>query len=136
GSTVNARFLSALASDFDFAAGNVDTGLIARKQPELTKAGKATARAAAIAALAASGAPATKDGDPWSDLIGYGHFGGLAKSVRLSAGEAQRLGRITPRAGGRFDAQIDGDSFVLSEADRAKAAVWKGHVTVFDETGS
>lgn len=136
GSTVNARFLSALASDGDFASGNVDTGLIARKQTELTRPGNATPRAAAIAALAAAGAPAMRDGDPWSELVGYGHFGGLSKSVALSAGETRRSGRLRPRADGRYEADIDGETFVLSEADRARAALWKGHVTVFDETGS
>ncbi|MCO6388598.1 acetyl/propionyl/methylcrotonyl-CoA carboxylase subunit alpha [Aliihoeflea sp. 40Bstr573] len=136
GSTVNARFLSALASDADFAAGNVDTGLIARKQPELTRPGKATPRAAAIAALAAAGAPGKRDGDPWSDLVGYGHFGGLAKSVELAAGAAGRSGRVQPRADGRYEVDIDGETFVLSDADRARAALWKGHVTVFDASGS
>jgi 3-methylcrotonyl-CoA carboxylase alpha subunit len=136
GSTVNARFLSALASDDDFRSGNLDTGLIARKQAELTRPGKATARAAAIAALAAAGAPAGRDGDPWSDLVGYGHFGGLSKTVRLETGEAARSARITARTDGRYEAEMDDERFVLTEADRGKAALWQGHVTVFDETGS
>ncbi|MHB2265866.1 acetyl/propionyl/methylcrotonyl-CoA carboxylase subunit alpha [Aliihoeflea sp. PC F10.4] len=136
GSIVNAQFLAALASDVDFAAGNVDTGLIGRKQAELTRPGKATARAAAIAALAAAGAPAKRDGDPWSELIGYGHFGGLAKSVRLEAGDTIRTANVTARPDGRFEADLEGERFVLSEADRAKAALWQGHVTVFDEAGS
>ena len=36
GSTVNTAFLAALARDRDFVAGDVDTGLIGRKQAELT----------------------------------------------------------------------------------------------------
>ncbi|TGP15911.1 3-methylcrotonyl-CoA carboxylase, partial [Mesorhizobium sp. M1D.F.Ca.ET.234.01.1.1] len=35
GSTVNTAFLAALAADADFAAGDVDTGLIGRHQDEL-----------------------------------------------------------------------------------------------------
>ncbi len=136
GSIVNARFLSALASDADFAAGNVDTGLIARKQAELTKSGSATARTAAIAALVAAGAPARPDGDPWSDLIGFGHFGAIAKAVGLKAADAQILARVTPDSGGRHAVEIDSESIVVSERDRSRAAVWSGHVTVFDEAGS
>ena len=136
GSIVNARFLAALAFDADFAAGNLDTGLIGRKQTELTRPDKASPRAAAIAALAAAGAPAKVSGDPWSELVGYGHFGGLAKSVRLQAGENTLCASVTARPEGRYETDIDGERFVLSESDRARAALWKGHVTVFDEAGS
>ena len=41
GSTTNLAFLAALAADPDFAAGDVDTGLIARKQDALTRDGRA-----------------------------------------------------------------------------------------------
>src|SRR5690606_9464082 len=42
GSVVNTAFLAALAADPDFAAGNVDTGMIGRRQAEMTAAPPAT----------------------------------------------------------------------------------------------
>src|SRR5690606_20401072 len=54
GSVVNTAFLAALICDEDFAAGNVDTGLIERKQAELTTATVPTARELAAAAVTAA----------------------------------------------------------------------------------
>src|SRR5690606_10347278 len=51
GSVVNTQFLAALASDEDFAAGNVETGLIARKQSQLTRQQEPTAAMVATAVL-------------------------------------------------------------------------------------
>ena len=56
GSTVNIAFLSALATDADFAAGDVDTGLIGRHQDTLTAVPTPSSETIAAAAFAASGA--------------------------------------------------------------------------------
>ncbi|TGV87165.1 3-methylcrotonyl-CoA carboxylase, partial [Mesorhizobium sp. M2D.F.Ca.ET.145.01.1.1] len=67
GSTVNAAFLAALAADPDFAAGDVDTGLIGRHQEMLTAVAPPTGEVISAAALAASGAGALpSSADPWS----------------------------------------------------------------------
>ncbi len=67
GSVTNATFLAMLARDPDFGAGDVDTGLIARKQDALILKATPTAEDVARAALAASGADeASPSGDPWS----------------------------------------------------------------------
>ncbi|HHL22037.1 MAG TPA: biotin/lipoyl-binding protein, partial [Aliiroseovarius sp.] len=55
GLTTNLGFLAALARQSDFAAGRVDTGLIARHQDALTGAPQPTPADLAMAALAASG---------------------------------------------------------------------------------
>ncbi|OWK22275.1 hypothetical protein AJ88_07955 [Mesorhizobium amorphae CCBAU 01583] len=71
GSTVNAAFLAALATDADFAAGDVDTGLIGRHQEALTVVPPPRGETVAAAALAASGAGAqVPSDDPWSSLAG------------------------------------------------------------------
>ncbi|RUZ43739.1 biotin carboxylase N-terminal domain-containing protein, partial [Mesorhizobium sp. M7A.F.Ca.US.003.02.1.1] len=75
GSTVNTAFLAALAADPDFAAGDVDTSLIARHQTALTEIAPPTGETIAAAAVAASGAGASPSpNDPWSSLAGYAHF--------------------------------------------------------------
>ena len=51
GSTVNTAFLAALAADPDFAAGDVDTGLIARHQPALPEVAPPSGETVAAAAL-------------------------------------------------------------------------------------
>ena len=55
GSVTNIAFLAALARDPDFAAGDVDTGLIARKQESLSATQAPSPEVVAAAILAASG---------------------------------------------------------------------------------
>src|SRR5690606_862584 len=79
GTVVNLAFLAALARDDDFAAGRVDTGLIARRQAGLTAATAPAPRIVAQAALTAAGLATQKaSADPWDTLRGYGHFSSLA----------------------------------------------------------
>jgi 3-methylcrotonyl-CoA carboxylase alpha subunit len=59
GLTTNLGFLAALTRHLGFAAGEVDTGLIARDLDALTKAEEAPARVAAMAALTALGLDAS-----------------------------------------------------------------------------
>ena len=139
GSTTNATFLAALARDPDFASGDVDTGLIGRKQEALTiRATAPSSRSVALAALAATGASGP-DGsnDPWSDLAGYAHFNPTARRVALSQGGTTIVAHVTARADGRFDVRPEGgDAFVLSPdagADGgATVTLWPGHATVFE----
>jgi 3-methylcrotonyl-CoA carboxylase alpha subunit len=122
GSTVNTAFLAALAADSDFAAGDVDTGLIDRKQEALTRVAPPSADIIASAMQAAAGTdslPASDD--PWSTLAGYAHFHPVAKTIHLTFGEEEIAARVSTRAR-------------VGTAHRI--ARWPGHVTVFDGTTS
>jgi 3-methylcrotonyl-CoA carboxylase alpha subunit len=122
GSTVNTAFLAALAADSDFAAGDVDTGLIDRKQEALTRVAPPSADIIASAMQAAAGTdslPASDD--PWFTLAGYAHFHPVAKTIHLTFGEEEIAARVSTRAR-------------VGTAHRI--ARWPGHVTVFDGTTS
>ncbi|MCV3210413.1 acetyl/propionyl/methylcrotonyl-CoA carboxylase subunit alpha [Mesorhizobium sp. YC-39] len=135
GSTVNTAFLAALAADADFAAGDVDTGLIDRHQQALTSVPPPSGETIAAAALAASGSAAqVPSDDPWSALAGYAHFHTVARRTRLRYGEDDILARVSVRPDGRFQVALDppydgANSYDLSASPRL--ALWPGHVTVF-----
>ena len=111
GSVTNAAFLAALARDTDFAAGEVDTGLIARKQEALTALPAPSAEIIAAAALAASGIgeQAVSD-DPWSSLAGYAHFHPVERRTSLKFGEAEITARISVGKDGRVGVSFDSPS--------------------------
>ena len=136
GSTVNTAFLAALAADPDFAAGDVDTGLIARHQPALTEVAPPSGETIAAAALAASGAGALPlSSEPWSSLAGYAHFHGVARRTRLKFGEEDIVARVSVRPDGRFQVALDAPYDSTNSHDlRAvpRLALWPGHVTVFE----
>ncbi|MGB6118613.1 MAG: acetyl/propionyl/methylcrotonyl-CoA carboxylase subunit alpha [Mesorhizobium sp.] len=130
GSITNTAFLAALAADPDFASGDVDTGLIARHQDELTVLPAATTRTAAQAALAASAAQFSPGAaDPWAAIAGYAHFHPVARRVVLEKGEEQVEARVWAR-GQNLVVAIDGGE--VATGHTADVAVWPGHVTVFD----
>ncbi len=130
GSTVNTAFLAALASDPDFAAGDVDTGLIGRRQAELTRLPEPSPGAAAAAALAASGAVASAPStDPWDAMAGYSHWTPIRRKVALAHGDAAIEAAV--------EARRDRLAVLIAVTDRpvagdARVAVWPGHVTVFE----
>jgi len=136
GSTVNTAFLAALAADADFAAGDVDTGLIGRHQAALTAIpapGDETIAAAALAAMdAGKPGPAA---DPWSTLSGYAHFHTLSRRIRLRHGEENILARVSARADGRFQVALEAPHDAVNTHDlrtMPHTARWPGHVTVFE----
>jgi 3-methylcrotonyl-CoA carboxylase alpha subunit len=136
GSTVNTAFLAALAADADFAAGDVDTGLIGRHQEALTAIpapGDETIAAAALAATDA-GAPGPV-ADPWSTLSGYAHFHALARRIRLHYREENILARVSARPDGRFQVALEAPHDAVNTHDlrtMPHAVRWPGHVTVFE----
>lgn len=136
GSTVNTAFLVALAADPDFAAGDVDTSLIARHQPALTEVAPPSDETVAAAALAASGAGALPaSSDPWSSLAGYAHFHSVARRTRLKFGEIDIAARVSMRPDGRFRVALD-EPYDNANAHDFRAtprlARWPGHITVFE----
>jgi len=138
GSTVNTGFLAALAADADFAAGDVDTGLIARKQDRLTAAPAASARSIALAALAVSGARRPDPTDPWASISGYAHFHPLARRERLTNGGNEIVADIIALPDARYEVRAAGETALLDApgSDRTgdRVARWPGHVTVFEDT--
>jgi 3-methylcrotonyl-CoA carboxylase alpha subunit len=150
GSIVNTAFLAALASDEDFAAGNVDTGMIGRKQAALTTVRSPGGETIAAAVLAAAGADAAPmSADPWSTLAGYAHFHAAAKRVRLSIGDHQIEAMIAAGQRG-FEVRLEktevgaaphppagipsphDDRERRAAATPSRIARWPGHVTVFE----
>jgi 3-methylcrotonyl-CoA carboxylase alpha subunit len=136
GSTANIPFLVALACDADFFAGDVDTGLIARKQAALTILPGPSRQIAALAAIAASGARRPADAaDPWEALAGYAHFHPVEKRTVLKSGGETLPARVSARRDGRHQVAFeDGETLLIdrAHADAARTARWPGHVTVFD----
>lgn len=137
GSVTNVAFLSALARDPDFASGDVDTGLIGRKQEALVASEPPSHSTIARAALAATAPAAALSSDPWAQLAGYAHFHTTARLVRLGHGEAEMAARVSARRDGRFDVAIDDwDPMTLETGGSSQAndvVVWPGHITVFGE---
>ncbi|MER8580768.1 acetyl/propionyl/methylcrotonyl-CoA carboxylase subunit alpha [Mesorhizobium sp. M0435] len=136
GSTVNTAFLAALAADADFAAGDVDTDLIARHQQALTAVPPPSGETIAAAALAASGAgDLPSSDDPWSSLAGYAHFHAAARRTLLRFGEQGIVARVSVRPDGRFEVALDAPYDSANSHDLRAAprlARWPGHVTVFE----
>ncbi|WP_192249115.1 acetyl/propionyl/methylcrotonyl-CoA carboxylase subunit alpha [Mesorhizobium silamurunense] len=136
GSTVNTAFLAALATDADFAAGDVDTGLIGRHQDALVAVAAPSDETIAAAALAATGAGAPDPAaDPWSSLAGYAHFHTLARRTRLRFGEENILARVSARPDGRFQVALEAPHDAINSHDLRnlpRTASWPGHVTVFE----
>ncbi len=134
GSTVNTAFLAALAADPDFAAGDVDTGLIGRRQAELTAIPPPSDGIVAAAALAASGIaerPALPD--PWSTIAGYAHFHAMPQRTRLRLGGEEIVARISIDDGApRVALEAGAGAARPVHAATARLARWPGHVTVFD----
>ncbi|RVA57040.1 acetyl/propionyl/methylcrotonyl-CoA carboxylase subunit alpha [Mesorhizobium sp. M7A.F.Ca.US.001.01.1.1] len=136
GSTVNTAFLAALAADPDFAAGDVDTSLIARHQTALTEVAPPTGETIAAAAVAASGAGASpSSNDPWSSLAGYAHFHSVARRTRLKFGEDEIVAKVSVRHDGRFQVTLDkpyDDTNSRDFRSTPRLARWPGHITVFE----
>jgi 3-methylcrotonyl-CoA carboxylase alpha subunit len=83
GTVTNLSFLSALAADPDFIAGDVDTGLIARKLETLVAKPELPDAAIALAALTGLGLPSAPDIDPWGSLNGWRAWGDAAHAITL-----------------------------------------------------
>ncbi|WP_102109026.1 acetyl/propionyl/methylcrotonyl-CoA carboxylase subunit alpha [Oceaniglobus roseus] len=103
GCTTNRAFLAALCRDADFAAGRLDTGLIARKADALTAAAPPSRNALALAALLAEGLLDPADpADPWQALAGYAHWAPMDRPVTLHIGDREATLTLAVEAPGRF----------------------------------
>lgn len=136
GSVTNTAFLGALARDPDFAAGDVDTGLIGRKQDTLTIAASPDMDIVASAALIASGvADIVRTEDPWSAMAGYSHFHPIRRRATIRHGETETVALVSARADGKFDLRLEGEAQDRTMTPNAlpRFALWPGHVTLFSE---
>ncbi len=134
GSITNIAFLAALAHDPDFAAGAVDTGLIARKQETLTTAPPPGSEVLSAALLAASGFDALPHGDdPWSSFAGYAHFHPMERRVGVTWRGEEVAASVAALPGGRVTIRRENEAArqFASASRLPKTARWPGHVTVF-----
>jgi 3-methylcrotonyl-CoA carboxylase alpha subunit len=104
GSVTNLAFLRALAVHEGFAAGDVDTGLIARGLESLVVEPVASDAVVALAALGALGL----HGDV-SEETGFTLWAPLEQTVRLVAGEVEHEVKVAALGGGRFTVLVDGE---------------------------
>ena len=89
GVETNLEFLGALARHEGFAAGEVDTGLIARDLDALTVAKDTPDHAVALAGLLALDVlQPTDPSDPWTALRGWRHWSTACQPVELLKGDS------------------------------------------------
>lgn len=141
GTTVNTAFLARLARDEGFLAGDVDTGLIERRQEALTATPAPDTRTIAQAALAACGSTWNPQApDPFDAISAYGHFRPPVHPRTIHLGERALPHTITGLGDGRFAVCLDaadGEKTVtLTPGENVRLAVWPGHVTVFEGADS
>jgi len=105
GSVTNLAFLRALAVHKGFAAGDVDTGLIARDLEALVVEPVASGAVVALAALGALGLHGEVP-----EETGFALWDALVQSVRLVVGEVAHEVELSALGGGRFTVVVDGTS--------------------------
>ena len=128
GTTTNLRFLRLLARDADFAAGRVDTGLIARGGEGLTGGVAPDARQIAIAAATAAALPQDA-------LAGFTLWAPLERTISLAHGDTRHDVRLRLIDAATCEAVVEGETITL----RRHAGHWgtpahvaAGVVTLFD----
>jgi 3-methylcrotonyl-CoA carboxylase alpha subunit len=123
GAVTNLGFLTALAGHDGFAAGDVDTGLIARDLDALTAPAPPPDVAVAVAALTALGLVGRPAGDdPWSNLAGWRHWSEAKQYAALVHGERRHDCLVVVRGEGRYS--VDGGAGALDlrlEAEEGSA---------------
>nr|WP_210285781.1 acetyl/propionyl/methylcrotonyl-CoA carboxylase subunit alpha [Aureimonas jatrophae] len=130
GATTNTAFLARLVRQPDFAAGRLDTGLIARHLDALTEVPGPSPESAVVAALALAGlleAPATDD--PWARLRAFRSWGRAHLHAQLVSGTEQIDLRLELTEGGVHFA--DGTSLAIRRDGRGIAVEREGHRQTF-----
>ncbi|WP_394196269.1 ATP-binding protein [Litoreibacter albidus] len=97
GTVTNIGFLAALSEHQGFAAGDVDTGLIARDLDSLVKQAAPYSKTRALAAIAALGL----HNNTASDFIGVSLWGGVEQTAHFAFGDAEAA-RVETLSRGRF----------------------------------
>lgn len=124
GCTTNVEFLAALARHDGFAAGHVDTGLIARDLSRLTEKPAMPAEAPALAALAALNLldpPAAPD--PWDRLTGWRGWGQASSHVTLEHHGHPHALRVEPIGARTFRVSSPDGEITLDLLDHSLGAL-------------
>ena len=109
GTVTNVDFLRALAADPDFAAGDVDTGLIERGIERFAPPQPVPSEAPVLAALEAMGLPGDRGSrDPWESLSGFRTWGPAQHSVTILRHGEPLTASIRIHAPDRYSVKIDG----------------------------
>lgn len=110
GTTTNVDFLLALCRHQSFAAGDVDTGLIARDIEGLITRMEPAPHVRAVAAIAALDIARTPGAtDPWSTLSGWRQWTSTWHAVHLNQGAHTTDARVTVRSPDTFRVELDGE---------------------------
>ena len=131
GTTTNLAFLGALSRHAGFAAGDVDTGLIARDLPALTAETPIPTTALARAAIAAAGLEG--GGGP---MAGFTLWQPLPQDIRLTEGTVRLTvhapGHLTATVGdSRHDCRLTPLGWRIDGADAGRAVIHAAGISVF-----
>ena len=114
GSVTNLEFLGQLSQHPGFAAGKVDTGLIARDIDALAAETAPPEHIIALAALGGLGILAERNGpDPWDRLAGWRHWSDARQYVVLDHGGTRIERQVTELDHGQYEVTGDGSSLTL-----------------------
>jgi 3-methylcrotonyl-CoA carboxylase alpha subunit len=95
GPATNERFLAAICTHPEFAAGAVDTGFVARRIADLAPVPAPPPDGVlALAALAEMTRPGPADPSPWGDPQGWRMGGAGGRAIRLRSGDAVATFRL------------------------------------------
>ncbi|SFN35083.1 3-methylcrotonoyl-CoA carboxylase, alpha subunit [Roseovarius lutimaris] len=139
GTVTNLAFLGALARHEGFAAGDVDTGLIARDIDRLVVVPEPAPKDVALAALAACGLL-----DRIEPETGFALWAPLAREVVLRSEDEEIRVRIQSLAAGAHDLEIAGqrvearrvgEGWRIDGQPAARVAVHGAQITVFAQYG-
>ncbi len=132
GCVTNLDFLSELAGDSDFAAGNVDTDLIARNLGTLIPTGGPSALVTALGAVGGAGLLPDRTPNAWSNLTGMRLWGTAEHLIAFRDDTGETQVRVTVHGEGHFT--VDDLSFSLTPTKdgwRALTQDYKTDVQVF-----
>ncbi|QRM53826.1 acetyl/propionyl/methylcrotonyl-CoA carboxylase subunit alpha [Sinorhizobium sp. BG8] len=124
GLTTNVPFLSRLLREPDFAAGDVDTGLIARRAGSLLKETPPARKAWALAALSALDLLEPPHAiDPWDALRGFRLWGSARQTTFVEYGQEEREIAVTCVDKGRFAIDEGDGAFEVELAETSGGSV-------------
>ncbi len=139
GTVTNLGFLGALAAHEGFAAGDVDTGLIARDIDRLVVAPEPAPQDIALAGLAASGVlDLSDDAAGFALWLPVGRVQGLRRDDLV---HEMRIRTLSPQAHDVvlddqvIEARREGGRWLLDEQVAPNVVVTDGQVTVFEQYG-
>ncbi|WP_093995452.1 acetyl/propionyl/methylcrotonyl-CoA carboxylase subunit alpha [Octadecabacter ascidiaceicola] len=102
GCVTNIEFLAALARNEDFAAGRVDTDLIARDLDSLIRQDGPSELAVTLGAIAAGGLLPNRSADPWDAYQGMRLWGTAEHIVALGVADHDQTVRVSVHSDGNY----------------------------------